>query len=68
MIIEKEHKKETLMNKTKKELVEHIMCLEHNNNVLHETLEQQAKNFETLEKAAYNKGWNDCKNELKKKG
>lgn len=43
--IEKEHKKSSLMSKKKSELVEHIMWLEHNNNVMHDTLNTQADNF-----------------------
>lgn len=45
MQIEKEHKKSALMCKTKEELVNLIMTLEHNNNVLHDTLETQADNY-----------------------
>ena len=44
MKIEKEHKRNTLMQWSKADLVEHILCLEHNVNVLHETFEQQYKN------------------------
>lgn len=40
----KEHTKETLMNYTKKELVEHYMCLQHNNNVLRKRFEIQYQN------------------------
>lgn len=46
--IEKEHKKSTLMSKQKKDLVEQIMYLEHNNNVLNERVNQQAVNFNKL--------------------
>lgn len=45
MKIEKEYKKSTLMNWKKEDLVEHILCLIHNNNVLHETLDVQAQNY-----------------------
>lgn len=38
------HKKSTLMNWTRRELVDHIMMLEHNNQVMEETFEQQYKN------------------------
>lgn len=48
MIIEKEHKKSTLMSQKKEELVRHIMYLEHNNNTLQGMLDTQAKNFEKL--------------------
>lgn len=48
MKIEKEHRKSTLMSWEKQQLVELIMCLEHNNNVLHDTIDQQAMNFEKL--------------------
>lgn len=44
MKIQKEHTRNTLMHWRKEDLVEHILCLEHNNNVLHETFEQQYKN------------------------
>ncbi|GEM_PF-6646095 len=46
--IEKEHKRSTLMTSKKKDLVDQIMYLEHNNNVLNDTLNQQTKNFNTL--------------------
>ncbi len=52
MKIEKEHRKTTLMQWTKEQLIEHIMCLEHNNNVLHDTIDQQAQNFKELLKKA----------------
>ncbi len=45
MYIEKEHKRSTLMTAKKKDLVDQIMYLEHNNIVLQNTLDQQAKNF-----------------------
>ena len=48
MNLEKEHKRSTIMSAKKKELVDQIMWLEHNNNVLNNTLDQQAKNFEVL--------------------
>ena len=50
MKIEKEHKQRTLMRWSKRELVEHIMVLEHNNNVLHETIHQQFINFSEMMK------------------
>lgn len=40
----KVHKRSTLMNWTRRDLVELIMTLEHNNQVLEETIEQQYKN------------------------
>jgi len=46
--IEKEHKRSTLMSNKKKDLVDQIMYLEHNNNVLHDTLNQQAENFKQV--------------------
>jgi len=46
--IEKEHKMSSLMSYKKEDLVNKIMSLEHNNNVLHNTLDQQAENFKTL--------------------
>lgn len=45
VLIEKEHKESVLMNWTKKRLVEHIMCLEHNNNVLQDTVNTQYENY-----------------------
>ena len=44
MITQKEHKKAVLMRWSKEELVEHIMCLEHNINVLNESFENQYGN------------------------
>lgn len=52
MNIEFEHKKSSLMSKTKEELAEQVMRLEHNNNVLHNTIDQQAENFAMLEEKA----------------
>lgn len=43
--IEKEHRESVLMNWTKKRLVEQIMCLEHNNNVLQDTVNTQYENY-----------------------
>ena len=40
----KEHKKETLMRWKKEELVEHIMCLEHNLNVVNDKFDAQYYN------------------------
>lgn len=40
----KTHKRSTLMNWTRRELVDYIMNLEHNNQVLEERFEQQYKN------------------------
>ena len=45
MKIEKEYTESTLIRMTKKELVEHIKCLVHNNNVLQNMLDQQYKNY-----------------------
>lgn len=39
---EKEYSDSTLMNFTKKQLIEYIHCLVHNNNVLQETVNEQA--------------------------
>lgn len=44
MRIQKEHRKSALMRWTKEELVEHIMCLEHNYNALYETFDNQYNN------------------------
>lgn len=48
--IEKEHRRSTLMSSRKKDLVDQIMYLEHNNNVLNRTLDIQATNFLQLNK------------------
>lgn len=53
--IEKEHKYSTLMSSKKKDLVKQIMYLEHNNNVLHNTINQQADNFKVLQRGIYHK-------------
>lgn len=42
----------TLMNMTKKEIIEHLRVAEHNHRVCEETIEQQAKNFVILEEKA----------------
>lgn len=55
MQIESEHKKSTLMNKSKKYLVDEIVRLEHNNNVLHNTIDQQYINFNYLLQEAASK-------------
>ena len=38
------------MSKSKKDLVEQIMRLEHNNNVLNNTINQQTKNFKAIQR------------------
>lgn len=53
--IEKEHKQSTLMEWSKRELVEQIMMLEHNNNALHETINQQFVNFSEMMKEKHSK-------------
>lgn len=45
MKIEKESSESTLMRMTKKELVEYIKCIVHNNNVLQDMLDRQYKNY-----------------------
>lgn len=40
---EKEYTESTLMNRKKSDLVNHIQCLAHNNNVLHERINRQAE-------------------------
>lgn len=42
--MEKEHRKSTLMNYTKEQLVDYCMCLEHNNNVMEQNFNQQYLN------------------------
>jgi hypothetical protein len=55
LIIEKLHKRTSLMSKKKNELVDHIMFLEHNNNVLNDTLNQQAENFKAIQSEQFQK-------------
>lgn len=42
--MEKEHRKSTLMNYTKEQLVDYCMCLEHNNNVMEQNFNQKYRN------------------------
>lgn len=56
--IEKEHREFVLMNWTKKRLVEQIMCLEHNNNVLQDTVNTQYENYLKLVADAEQKNHN----------
>ena len=44
MKAQKEHKKATLMKWSKEELVEYIMCLEHNINAVNESFDNQYHN------------------------
>ena len=44
MKAQKEHKREALLRWTKEELVDHIMCLEHNINVVSESFDIQYHN------------------------
>lgn len=44
MRVQKEHRKATLMKWTKEELAEHILCLEHNINVVQESFDNQYHN------------------------
>ena len=44
MKVQKEHKKATLMRWSKEELVEYILCLEHNINAVNESFENQYNN------------------------
>lgn len=44
----KRHSKESLMRLTKKELVECVQVAEHNQEVMEETLKQQAANIERM--------------------
>lgn len=44
MKAQKEHKKATLMGWSKEELVDYILCLEHNINVVNESFENQYHN------------------------
>lgn len=41
---QKEHRKSALMRRTKEELADLIMCLEHNYNVLYESFDNQYRN------------------------
>jgi actin-related protein len=47
--IEKEHKRSTLMSKTKEDLVNQIVRLEYNNNALSNTINQQCINFKKIQ-------------------
>lgn len=60
MKIEKEHRKSTLMSWTKDALTDYIMCLEHNNNVLHDTIDKQAQNWIQI-----TKDWQPVKDKIK---
>ena len=53
--IEKEHKRSSLMSSKKKDLVEQIMYLEHNNNALNDRVNQQVENFKIIQKEAFHK-------------
>ena len=44
MKVQKEHKKATLMKWNKEELVDYILCLEHNINVVQESFDNQYNN------------------------
>ena len=44
MKTQKEHKKATLMKWNKEELVDYILCLEHNINAVNESIENQYNN------------------------
>lgn len=44
MKVQKEHKKATLMKWNKEELVDYILCLEHNINVVQESFDNQYHN------------------------
>lgn len=41
---QKEHRKTALMKWTKEELADHIVCLEHNYNILYESFDNQYRN------------------------
>lgn len=47
---EKEYSESTLMSMNKKWLVEYIQCLVHNNNVLHERINNQANYLKELQR------------------
>lgn len=51
--IEKEHKRSTLMSAKKKDLADQVMRLEHNNNVLEDTINQQVENFKLIEQQTW---------------
>lgn len=44
MKVQKEHRKTALMRWTKEELADHIVCLEHNYNVLYQSFDNQYHN------------------------
>ena len=68
MKVQKEHKKATLMQKTKEELVELVMVLEHNFNVLNESFDNQYNNCVKLfnEMSLVNKTYFEAKEIIKK--
>lgn len=47
---ETEHREKTLQRWTKAELVHHIQCIEHNNNVLYERINNQCRYLESMRK------------------
>lgn len=57
----------TLLNMTKKEIIEYLRIAERNNKVCEETLETQAKNFEKLLSEERNKAIDDFENKLVEK-
>lgn len=56
----------TLMNMTKKEIIEHLRCAEHNHRVCEEQIEQQYKNCMKLLKEERTRILEDVKKELLK--
>lgn len=67
MKTQKEHTKTTLMKWTKEELVDHIMCLEHNINVISESFDNQYNNCLKLldDMKLVNKTYNEAKTIVK---
>lgn len=55
----------TLMNMTKKEIIEHLRCAEHNHRVCEEQIEQQYKNCKKLLKEERADTINEFRDELR---
>ena len=68
MKTQKEHKKVTLMKWTKEELVDHIICLEHNINAISESFYNQYNNCLKLldDMKLVNKTYSEAKEIVKK--
>ena len=68
MKTQKEHKKSTLMKWSKEELVEYILCLEHNINAVNESFDNQYNNCLKLldDMKLINKTYTEAKSIIKR--